>query len=115
MKNVIPTLGIILILLAISTFFITKQKSQFSSSATAEAYTRISPEQAVETVRNLMEIRQWESSLNGEESKAVIAIESETDTAYVIHVYENKLENIVTFGWYDVDKKIGNVTKGGLQ
>lgn len=44
MKNLIPTLGIILTLLAISTFFITEQKSQFSSSTKAEAYTRISPE-----------------------------------------------------------------------
>ena len=111
MKNKKLLFVIIIIILTVTTFIITKQKSQFSPSTKVQAYTRVSPPEAIETIRNLTEIKQWESSLNREESKPVISIESETDYVYMIHVYESKLEDIITFGWYDVDKIKGNVTK----
>jgi len=82
------------------------------------AFQTITANKALEIVSNLPEIKKWEKLFTNQDGTSpktggtpVIVNDSETSTAYVIHVYEDMSDHTSTFGWYYVDKKIGIVTK----
>jgi hypothetical protein len=99
------------------TRFQTKNQSQHQNTTSQITTSNL----AIQIVSNLPEVKRWEqlfSNPDGTSPKTngrpVIALDSETSTIYVVHVYEDASGHTATFGWYDVDKNKGTVTKENL-
>jgi hypothetical protein len=100
------------------------QKEQvfvYKTNTSYQVQTKITAEKALEIVSNLPEVKQWEKLFTNPDGtspktggKPVVVYDSETNTTYVIHVYEDMPDHTATFGWYDVDKNTGIVTKENL-
>ena len=77
----------------------------------------ISETSALSDVQNLPDVKRWLALFTGTGGTnpktggtPVIALDSQTTSTYVIHVFENMSDHIATFNWYDVDKQTGAIT-----
>jgi hypothetical protein len=76
------------------------------------------PDQAVIRVSEDAAVAAWiaEVKRQSPQNRAVIDIDSEDALAYIVHVYEivqdgEDMSHTATFGWYEVSKKAGTVTR----
>ncbi len=71
----------------------------------------ISKQDAVNLVRDLPEVQAWLRNYKVTDTpvKPIIEVDHETETVYVVHVYEINGDHTATHNWYDVDKKTGNI------
>lgn len=66
---------------------------------------KITPEQAVEKVKNLPEVQQFLKDVpNG-----IVEVDNEPEEQYNVHVYEIKNGHTATFNWYTVNVKDGKI------
>jgi len=87
-----------------------------TSAAHAPSGPIRSPDDAIARVAALPDVAAWVQKVqdSGLTTQAVLDIDSETKTAYVVHAYEfvddgNGSSHTATFGWYDVIRKTGAV------
>ena len=103
------TVLIILAALCISLLvFVGLQK--FRSPSASQKTAAIETEaQAVESIRALPEVVDYEKRLAEAGTTAHIDAQSE-DAQWVVQVYEIKEDHTATFNWYTVDKATGKIT-----
>ena len=103
------TVLIILAALCISLLvFVGLQK--FRSPSASQKTAAIETEaQAVESIRALPEVVDYEQRLAVAGTTAYIDAQSE-DAQWVVQVYEIKDDHTATFNWYTVDKATGKIT-----
>lgn len=76
------------------------------------------PDDAIQRVAALPAVAAWSQKIQsaGTTSQAILDVDSETETSYVVHAYEfiddgGGRSHTVTFGWYEVDRKTGAIRK----
>lgn len=79
----------------------------------------VSEATAVARVRTLPEVAAWLATLGANSGRARFAIEGSEPAAYTIRVYEAVPDgggggHSATFGWWDVDRQTGEVTRVNL-
>ncbi len=76
------------------------------------------PDDAIQRVAALPAVAAWVQKIQaaGTTSQAILDVDSETKTSYVVHAYEfmddgGGRSHTVTFGWYEVDRTTGAIHK----
>lgn len=74
----------------------------------------INHEQALSSVKNITEVKEYVKLLEDNGKKAHFEIENTEDDNWTVHVFEivddGETSHTATFGWYQVSKKTGTVS-----
>lgn len=87
----------------------------------AEGQGVASAQAATDLVMQQPEVQEWlglieEAQAEGKQRRALVEVAEETDTAYIVHVFESVEDeepgHVATFGWYSVSKADGAISDG---
>ncbi len=94
-------------------------KTPIVASPQAQTTAQISEQDAIDLVKNLPEVKSWLALFNQPDGtssiggKPVIEVDHQDSAIYVVHAYEwvnqGADSHTATEGWYDVDKKTGEI------
>lgn len=91
-------------------------KTTTPSDANPVAVQNITEQDAVNSVKNLPEVKNWLALFSQSDGsdpktggKSFIEIDHKDENTYFVHAYEILPDHTATFNWYDVDIKSGNI------